>query len=98
MVTGKSLLSRSAQLTTYGRIALARSAFLAVALMAFSAVTVRAQTVSEASVTLTGNRPVEAASMSPVSHPEPASQLKMQVSLGLRNRAGLDQLLRDQQN
>lgn len=72
--------------------------FLAVILMALSARAAQGQTVSWPSVTLTGNHPVESASLHPVAHADSTTRLNMQVTLGLRKRGGLDQLLRDQQN
>jgi subtilase family serine protease len=47
---------------------------------------------------LRGNIPAEATTHSPVAHADPSMQLNMQVTLGLRNRAQLDQLLQDQEN
>ncbi len=56
-----------------------------------------AQTFSGA-VALTDNHPSEAVTLQPVAHADPAAPLKMEVTLGLRNRAALDQLLQDQHN
>ncbi len=74
------------------------AAVMAVLLMAIWAGTGRAQTVAWPSVALAGNHPAEVERLSPVAHADPSAQLNMSVTLGLRNQAELDQLVRDQQN
>ena len=58
-----------------------------------------AQTSSpESVVALTGNHPDEVSNLHPVAHANPGAQLNMAVTMALRNRPALDQLLHDQQN
>jgi subtilase family serine protease len=70
---------------------------LAVAIAVMGAGRGWAQTFSGA-VALTDNHPSEAVVLQPMAHADPAAPLKMEVTLGLRNRAALDQLLQDQHN
>jgi hypothetical protein len=50
------------------------------------------------SVVLAGNHPVRMASLRPAAHADPAAHLNLQITLAVRNRDQLDQLLLDQQN
>ncbi len=81
-----------------GSSAFPHMAFLASVFVIFGVCTVQAQTSSSQAVTLVGNHPAEVASLRPMAHANSAAQLSMQVTLGLRNRGELDQLLRDQQD
>jgi subtilase family serine protease len=49
-------------------------------------------------VILKGNHPREAATLASVGAADPNQQLSMEISLAVRNKAELDQLLADQQN
>jgi len=57
-----------------------------------------AQTSAESQAALIGNHPDAIANLRPVGHADPATRLNLEITLGLRNRTALDQLLRDQQN
>ncbi len=76
---------------------ISRAALVAVMLMPFACLA-GAQTVALPSVTLTGNHPLEAATSSPIAQADASMPLQMQVTLGMRNRAQLNQLIQDQQN
>jgi subtilase family serine protease len=71
---------------------------LAALVIMFTSGHARAQTSPQPLVALRGNHPAEATSMHPVAHADSFAQLNMEVTLALRNRAALDQLLRDQQD
>jgi pseudomonalisin len=58
----------------------------------------RAAAQTSALVALGGNHPDEMTTAQAVGRADPAAPLMLQVTLGLRNRIALDQLLRDQQN
>ncbi len=47
---------------------------------------------------LIGNHPLEATRVRPMGHANSALQLRMEVTMALRNRPALDQLIRDQQD
>jgi subtilase family serine protease len=55
-------------------------------------------TSSETILALVDNHPTEVANLRPIAHANSAAQLNIVVTLGLRNRAQLDQLVQDQQN
>ena len=77
---------------------LTRVWLLAAGLIAALVCAAQAQTVARPTVTLAGNRPVEAATARPIGHLEATRQLKLEVTLALRNKAGLEQLIEAQQD
>src|SRR5271166_710402 len=76
---------------------LKNNVLLAALLLALAAGTAFAQTSSGATVALIGNHPIEATTLHPMAHANSSLLLRMEVTLALRNRPALDQLIRDQQ-
>ena len=75
---------------------LSRSVLLSICLAGLSVCAAQAQTVARQ--VLAGNRPLEATTTRPIGHLEATRQLKLEVTLALRDKAGLDQLIEAQQD
>ena len=92
-------MTQSANLGVFARISfLISRIFLVFSLVLAAVCTVNAQTSSGPNVTLNGNHPPEATTMFPAGRANSSAQLNLEVTLQLRNRPALDQLLRDQQD